>query len=376
MSQQTNLFDFENTTPKENTSPLIIKSNSKKEKSSTDQINKKIQKIDKLKKKFAKVEEDLKKIKQSYLKFVSPEEKKLLLAKAEFVIKLHTRWKEKGFTQWQRELMEDIILKECEFLYNHDYESEEITKIHDHILEDQKQRIDPFEKDIMNDMAKDMLKNFGIDIDDDEDFDIDDFDPSKSDSFKNFKEKQEQSEKEAANNFKKEKVLNTDKQFQKLYKSLVKKAHPDLVIDKTEKEKREILMKKLSEVWEERNYYELLILKAEIEKDGATDIEIDETQSKSLIIQLNNEIRDWEAKIMYFKRFDEENSFYFKNFDHRTENTLKQKIHKYNTYLQNELETVISYNENLKTKVSTKSFLKNSRKDYEDDDDFFFPIFD
>ncbi|WP_010522801.1 hypothetical protein [Aquimarina agarivorans] len=134
-------------------------------------------------------------------------------------------------------------------------------------------------------------------------------------------------------------------------------------------------MKKLSEAWQNRDYYQLLMLKSEIEKNNeVTEIKIDDSQSKSLLKQLDEHIKQLEIEILMFTKHDPDNSFYFDHFNHRSENVLKQKIHKYTNHILGLKKTVSFELESLKFKASTKRFLNDIRDEFEDIDDDFFPF--
>ncbi|WP_010182619.1 hypothetical protein [Aquimarina agarilytica] len=376
MSTQTNLFGFnEPSIQNDNTSPAVIKVNSKDKQTTTDKINKKIQKIDKLKAKFEKEKSKLEKIKKVYAKKVSPIEKELFTEKENFANKLFKHYTSKGYAKWQMELMEETLMEECDFLFNYDYHTPTLQNIYKTIQLNQAERMDPMEKEFMNDVGREVLSDFGFDVDDDDDFNFEDF-LNNEEFSKQYQQQQHESQKAYDESLKKEKVINTNKQFQKLYKSLVKKVHPDLVTVQKEKEEREVLMKRLSETWEHRDYYQLLLLKAEIEKNNKTHaIEIDEDQSKSLLIQLDQEIQQLNSDIYMFKEADEEHHFYFKNFNHRNDNILNQKIYKYIEFLTLQKEQTVLEFENLKTKAATKRYLQEKRNEFENVDEDFFPFF-
>ncbi len=372
MSHQTNLFNFEEPPIKEELS-IVVKNKSKQ--SAINEINKKIQKIEKLKTKFEKEKAQLAKIKKAYDKDILPFEKEFFDIKKRVIDQLYKHYTSKGFAKWQTALLEDFLMEACEFLFDSGMGTSELIEIYEAVKKNISEKMDPMEKEFVNEMAKDILSDFGFDVeDDDENFDFEDFINDK-DFAKKHHEQQHEYQKIHEESLKKEKVLNTNKKFQKLYKSLVKKAHPDLVTSTKEKEQREVLMKKLSEAWQNRDYYQLLLLKNKIEKDNdTTTIEIDDEQSKSLLKQLDAEIEQLDFTIFQFKE-DEEHQFYFKNFKHTNQNGLKQKIFKYNEFLKLQKKETLLELDRLKTKAATKQYLKDKRDEFDNyDEDFFFPL--
>ncbi|MDO5606936.1 MAG: hypothetical protein Q4G08_00620 [Capnocytophaga sp.] len=86
----------------------------------------------------------------------------------------------------------------------------------------------------------------------------------------------EQAEKEYETKERRDKIKNTDADFQKIYKKLAKKIHPDLYKDENEKQHKEELMKTLSALWENRDYLGLIQLTLTIDPDNEDDIGLSE----------------------------------------------------------------------------------------------------
>jgi hypothetical protein len=328
-----------------------------------NEINKKIEKIKTLKETFEKTVVYVQKLKDTYDRIIGTKEQDLIKKKEKFLVKLHQRWKEKGFTNWQTDLMTDIIYNEAEEIRNYQESSEVVDEIIDEIMTSQQAEMTAEDKEYMNDMAKDFFKFSGINMDEDFDFTDDN-------AFENFQKSQEGFENNRAENEKRDKVLKTDKDFQKLYKRLVKKTHPDLVVDPVEKEKREVLMKELSNAWEQRDYYKLLLLKSDIEVDDDAPISLGKDQTKILINQLNLEIAEWGKKDYGLKHFNPDTSFYYQNFYARHEKTSLKKFEKHKEQLLEQLVIADLHLSMIKTKKSTKDFLKNTRGKFDVEDHF------
>lgn len=357
----------------------ISENDSKKDAKSKTAIEKKIKKIDTLKAEIKKIHEDVVFIKEAHKKLVSKEEIALYKLKETFAIKLYTRFNEKGFTQWQKEMMEDMVMETCNFLTSNSFVSETLQRIQKEIFESRTSDMDEMEKEMANEMFGSFFAEMGVDID------MDDFDFTKftqegfQEEFKTkFHEKQQEQEAEFMHQEKTKKTQQTDKLFQKLYKNLVKKAHPDLVIDEIEKTKREEWMKKLSEAWEHRNYYQLLILQKEIDSNADIKISLESSQLKSLSQQLDEEIRLLNVEKWHLKNDDDENGFYVTHFHARSQKGIEKKLKEYKKHIQYEKQRTETEIEKLKTKVSTKNYLKEvyesvqiSPFDFLDDIDFY-----
>ena len=254
--------------------------------------------------------------------------------------------------------MEDMILETCSFLSDNSFHSETLQEIQKKMYEQHTSNMGEMEKEMANEMFEGFFTEMGMDVD------MDDFDFSKftQEEFQEqfnakFHEKQHEQEAEFRQQQQTKKTQFTDKSFKRIYKALLKKAHPDLVIDEKEKIKREEWTKKLSSAWEARNYYQLLILQKEIDTSAEIDISLESTQLKSLAQQLNEEIRSLEVEKWQLK--NEENEFYFTNFYARSEKGILKKLKEYQNHLEYQKQHTQIEIDNLKTKVSTKKYLKD-----------------
>ncbi|WP_010522802.1 hypothetical protein [Aquimarina agarivorans] len=207
MSKQTSLFDFDEPTKQKKTNKsLLLKvddTSNKNKQSITSKINKKIEKIDKLKAKFEKSKVTLEKIKKAYSNEIAPLEKEFFKEKEAYIIKLFKYYDTKGFANWQNEMMEDLIMQECNGLFQQNHQTAELLEIYEIINTKQVEKIDPEEKEFMNEMAKDIFNDFGFDVD--EDFDFEKFVKNKEEYAKQFEQQQHDSQKAHEAELKKEK---------------------------------------------------------------------------------------------------------------------------------------------------------------------------
>ncbi|MGB0981707.1 MAG: hypothetical protein ACPGUH_06360 [Winogradskyella sp.] len=364
MNKQFNLFDDEISPSKETEQikteqPLNLVISNQSDSKKNTVIYKKIQKIETLKKQLQKSKDELSHIKATYSKLATKSETQYFKNKELFIEKLFSYLTTaKGFTIWQKDLLEALINSDLMELSNQGYTSEKLNTINDALLQMNADKIKPEDEALFNEIMGGFFEEMGFD---DTDFEFSDFDPNtfKEQMKDDFFKKQAEQEAKYNHESKKEKIKHTDKSFQKLYKNLVKKAHPDLVIDLEEKEIREQWMKELSSAWNERNYYKLLLLQNKIDTDASAETYIDKNQEKSLIKQLNEEIKNLESEKYILKSEMGENAFYFKNFYSRSQKNIEKKIHEYCAKMNdtnNQLNELI--NVQLKTKASTKRYLE------------------
>ncbi|MGQ7854796.1 hypothetical protein ACUN24_11170 [Pedobacter sp. WC2501] len=339
-----------------------------------DSIAKKLEKIENLKSQVANKQKELDKIKKLYNKHALKEEQAFLSIKENYIIKLSERYFEKGYTKWQQGLLYDLIQSEASLLEDMEYSSEILTenlaKVDQHYLA----QASELEKEMGGQMLKGFMENMGFNVD--HNFSFDDFkNPDFIKQFteesheQRFDEQQKYTEKERHS-----KVLNTDVDFQKLYKKLIKLVHPDLFKTEEEKQQKEILVKRLTQAWEKRDYLELLLLKETIDVEHSIPVEFSGKNIKSITDQLNKKINELETEKYMISSHLGPNHFFFKNFKGKSENAILKKIDIYIMELaQNSKETEHIINNRLKNKTSTKRYLQEV---FDEDESNDFDIFD
>jgi hypothetical protein len=321
-----------------------------------EDIVKKVAKIEKLKKDQELLIDKINTIKVKYEAQTKEVITNFTKSKEQYIELLIQRYNQKSFTKWQKEYIIDFINDEIEILKDMDLISGDFHKVISEYYSNQMKKLSNHEKQLRDEMAKNMFEEMGIELDDD--FDFDNFgDPNFTESMKEkfqenfFKNQQSYKEEEKQNQ-----VLNTDIDFQKLYKKLVKISHPDLAKSEFEKAAKEITMKKLTAAWNERNYYELIMIWMEIDPENSIDLQINESNQKNIIKQLNEKISDTEREIWKIKKHSEF-SFYYSNFNAAKETTILNKIKNYSndilidTKKTNDLIIKYSKSENLKKDI-------------------------
>jgi hypothetical protein len=345
-----------------------------------DDISKKITKIERLNKEL----ENLKtKITSLKIKVDSQaEETKLSFFKAKenYILLLVKKHELKGLAVWQKGILAELINEEFEILTDMDYESELLNQTLHKFIKQQGANLSPYEKQMKEEVFAEFFKSLNIDIDPNDIDNIDDPAFKKKMQEKIFEQqaKQQQEEKE----FQQEKRnKNTDIDFQKVYKKLAKLAHPDLCKSADEKEIKEQQMKLLTAAWENRDYYEILMLWIAIDPENTIGLEINEKNQKNIIAQLNTKISELEHKDYILKRKDPETAFYYQNFNAPSEKATQTKINKYIQSLEitasetNEIATLFQKTANLKSHIK-EIYERQMEEEYDDFESFLGMNFD
>lgn len=351
---------------------VLSGASSKKSNSLKESIDKKLAKIEKIKKQLDRLRGQIELAKKLFNKHVVKDENILNKSVEKLVLKLYERINQKSFSLWQLDLMESKLLNEINFLAERGYQSVEIERIQMELAEKHANDLDEEQEGFMNAMAKDLLKNMGVEVDE-EDFDFRKFtDPGFQEKMhKEFTEQHQEKEKKHRDEHQEQKVKTTDKDFQKLYRTLVKRAHPDLVSDPEEKEQRETWMKQLSHAWEVRDYYSLLLLQKQIDADSSLEIDITQNMLKPLIDRLDRELSDLASQKYILQNHNPDTSFYHQNFKGASEKVILRKIKEYSKEIQlQNLQIQEEYNR-LKTQKTTKEMLREI-EDSRDPFDMFF----
>jgi hypothetical protein len=339
-------------------------------------IQAKIDKIDKLTNQLAATEEKIKKIQLIYNVHIFKEQAALNKQKEVHIVKLYERFLQKSFSVNQKDILFHLISEHLNDLNQSGYSSEIINDIMKHVnqlaLEECKQLEDV---DELKRAAAQTMRDMGMDINDD--FSIDDIYDEEfiKKQQQHIFEQEKRAKQEAEEQQKLEKTAQTDKGFYKLYKTLVKKAHPDLVKATEEKEIREDWMKQLSQAWSDRNYLELLVLEQQITK-GSTVAQLTDEQIKPLIKSLNQSISDLEAKRFIMTSQNPNTSYYYRNFNARSDKGILKKINAHKTKLIFEISKIKQESENLNTQKQTKAYLAIKERELQEVEDFWDTIWD
>ena len=127
-------------------------------------------------------------------------------------------------------------------------------------------------------------------------------------------------------------------------------------------------MKKLSSVWQNRDYYELLLLQSQIVDDSDVNITLNKNQLKQIADDLLEKKVELEQERYKYRR-DPDNEFYF-NFFARSDKKIKKNLENYKQKLKEEKEEVGNNILEVKTQKTTKQFLKSVDEELEDQNPF------
>jgi hypothetical protein len=342
---------------------------------SIENITKKFTKIEKLKDDYETLKKNIDKLKIVVLSKIADQQNSLCESKASYLLLLISKLADIRKNQSQLEILCDIINDEYSILHDMNYENDEVEKAYASFLKFEIELLTKAEKKQLENLTKngirDIMEGFGIDAEDDHGLEIDYTQINNPEYMKAFQQKIfefSQKQQEKVNHREKVKqVENTNIDFQKLYKKLAKIAHPDLAKNASEKSIKELQMQRLTLSWEERNYFELLVIWSEIDPENTIEIDLNLSNRKSIVEQLNKEIRLLESKIYQYKFNNSESVFYYQNFRGTTEKAIQKKIDGYlNVLNKSEIETKQRTKE-FKTAANLKKFLKKIEKDRDDD---------
>lgn len=335
-----------------------------KEKKQNENLQKKLAKVDKLKAALEKLKKQLQKYERVYKEQLGDQVQTIIKTRERYVEGLFKRLQQKSFSHTHKHQLIELLQKELVFLSNAGYSSDTIVTITQELEAILAGNIDEQSEEMLNFFMQEMAEQMGVDIEDDTN--IYNF---KEHFEQAFRDKQESEHQESEQRLKEKKAAHTDKDFYKLYKSLAKKAHPDLATEAGEKEQREEWMKELSEVWSDRNYVKLLQLSQKISGDPETPFTVGASQYKNIIKQLNQEINELEVEKYMMTTHDHVSSFYYQNFKSTSDKTLQKKIDAYKAKTKEDLYDLQKSINELRTQKTTRVFLNEmfSEPDYFDD---------
>ncbi len=351
---------------------LQEKSGEKKNKKIED-ISKKLQKIEKLNADFEILTTKIKTIRQLVDTKTTDAKNILCQTKEKFIVLLIKKYGMKSFTKWEKDIIADLINEELEIVANYHYKSETLQNAIDQFITFQKENKSKYEKELAQESYKEMMKEFDLDF---EEGDLD-FDKINDPAFKKkFEEKIRAKQKEHEDRQKQfekgQKIEKTDIDFQKIYKKLAKLAHPDLYKTESEKAVKEEQMQRLTKAWDERNYYELLMLWLELDPENTIELEITENNQKNIIAQLNQKINKIEAESYRVKFHFEDTAFYYQ-FNAPSEKGINTKIEKYINALDKNSKMTTSKHIDVEKTKTFKIILNEIYESHQQDDfeDFF-----
>lgn len=274
------------------------------------QFNTSIQKINNLKKTATTVKTEIDIIQQKLIADIIPIEKKLIEIHAKEVINLDAVYQENSLKKRDNDLLSEIILERLNMVINH-LEKEELSDIfarHNNglTLEEASKQAEEEATDNLKDKFSSM---FGIEFEDDVDLST----PEKLKEYIDQQMEAENAASEARNNNRQKTAKqiereekarleekNLNKTSRQIYMELVKEFHPDREKDELEKEKKTLLMHKITEAYEKDDLFELLRLRLEL---IGTNLENTKDENlkyyvkllKQQIVELQTEIEEMQS---------------------------------------------------------------------------------
>ncbi len=336
---------------------ILDKSIGEKKHKQIDDISKKSLKIEILKKDLETLVAKIKSLKEKVDSKTSETKEIFCKTKEEYIFLLINKYKIKGFTLWEKDLIIEFINEEYRILMDMGYVSEKLQQAIEDYTKQNISNMKPFEKKMAEELLREMLDDMDIDSStfSFEEMSSPDFKKRIETEAKENFEKQQKNQKEAD---KKEIVRKTDIDFQKLYKKLAKISHPDLCKNEAERLEKESQMKALTLAWEDRNYYEILMLWLVIDPNNTTNLELNEKNHKKIIAQLNEKINDLEGEQYRIKNYFKDTAFYYQNFNAPSDKTVDKKIEKYKNALQTTAERTIELTNLFQTTSQLKKHLR------------------
>jgi hypothetical protein len=335
-----------------------------------EQIIKKIEKIRKLSIDKYKLIDKIKLIQEIYeanFKLMKPQINETYI---DYLNVLIEKYNLKRFAKWEKEIIENIINDTFEYLNEINYMSDEISKICEEFNKQIINNMSKSEKIIRNVMAKDIFQNLGMEFEEDYDFDLffneNNQENLKEKFFENFqKQKIEDQVQE-----KKQLIKNTDIDFKDLYKKLAKLLHPDLAKTEFDRVEKEKIMQSLTSCWNERNYYELLMIWMEHDVKNTCNLEINEINHKNILNQLNDKMNLINKEILDIKKTFGDTAFYFQ-FNAANELSINKNIKSFLHNIKIELNDTVENTKTFKTTKELKTYLHSIRAENENNFDFF-----
>jgi hypothetical protein len=348
---------------------LLNQATGEKKNKKIEDISTKIKKIEKLTLEFDALKDKIKSIKVLVEEKSALAKIRLCETKEKYVLLLIEKYSLKGFTKWQKAIMSELITDELDLLSKLNYRSEMLQESVSKYLELQREQMSSLEKQFMKEGFKGFMDEFDLDFDNEElDFSKMNDPQFKKDFEQKIRDKQQEFQENEKQRLKEKQVAKTDIDFQKVYKKLAKLAHPDLYKSTAEKEVKEIQMQKLTKAWDERDYYEIIMLWMEIDPENTIELEITEKNQRNIIAQLNGKIEDLEDDIYDVKYNYEDTSFYYQNFNAPSQNGIETKLKKYiKSLIVNSERTTLIHNDIQKT-VRLKAYLTEIYENQEEED--------
>jgi hypothetical protein len=347
---------------------LIFKgSNEVKKNNQIEQIVKKIEKIKKLENDKKKLGQKLKLIQEVFesdFKVLKPKVQEVYL---DFFKLMIEKYNLKNFAKWEKDIIENKINNSYDYLNDINCVTDDISNLYNEFNVKLLSKLSDSEKKIRNEIAKNFFEDMGMEFEDDFDFNsmFNSNNQQKEKFFEKFQEHihEQKTEEQAAE--KKQIVKDTDIDFKDLYKKLAKLLHPDLSKTEYERVEKEKIMQELTNYWNERNYYELIMIWMEHDVENTCNLQINEKNQKNIINQLNEKMGLINSELYNIKKSYTDTAFYYQ-FNASNIQSIHKKIRPFLQEIEETTNETIKDIENFKNTKDFKSFLLSIKKFNED----------
>ena len=288
--------------------PVISATTDKKLSKLQKQFNYRIKRIKSLKKKVNTLKQTNEAYFQRYAQEILPMEDQIIDARVAFVKTLDKQYQDKYFRQVEKLAMKEIIEEES-FTLAQEYGIEEMIEFHDkyadesyeEVIEDSKALEQAFTKSFIENMFDVELDEVG-DLDDQDSFErlqeevkqqLEDREKAYQEQRKKRNKSTKQQEQAKAKEDKlKEEAKNLSKTSRAIYMELVKELHPDKEPDEVEKRRKTEIMTKVTEAYNNNDFFELLKLQIEY-KEGSSQVQsLQNKQLKYYNTLLQDQVRE------------------------------------------------------------------------------------
>ncbi len=281
------------------------------------QFNSNIQKINRLKNSLEFVKKEVETIKVKLASDIFPLEQKSISIQIQSVLNMDRVYQANSLKKRDNETLSEMILERANSYLTmaENEELDEVFKRHNNgISHEEANEID--DEDISNSLKDSMKSMFGFEFDEDADLSS----PEKVNEYFEKKMEEENAQQQARNankkksakqlereEKKKQEEKNLNKTSRQIYMELVKEFHPDREKDETEKQKKTLLMHKITEAYEKDDLFELLRLRLEL---LGTDFEnTNDEQLKYYVKLLKQQVDELEQELIELEDFGQTDFF-------------------------------------------------------------------
>lgn len=347
-------------------------------------FNSRSKKVQKLKAEFEELKEAIEQIKVEYHASIVPANEQIADVKTQIVYVFDTAYQQKFFRKKEKEKLASLIIDNAiNLIDNHG--KEELIPIYEKYSDmsyAEKQELgNAIGKDMLSGIFKSMT---GVDIDLDGIDNPDDMEEiakrvaaSMEEKERLEQEKKSKRKKTKAQIRKEERLAkdakNISKSSKDIYNQLVKEYHPDLEKDEEKKQEKTELMQKITEAYQNDDFFSLLNFQIQLKQDEEFLTSISEERLKYYNKILLDQVRQLEEMISYIKNpMSSEFSKYLYNH-----NKASQMIAFEKEDLESNLHSLKLEKEEFQDNKKLRAFLKSIEFKEDDFDDMpFFPFFD